>query len=163
MSCWPGWARRRRPPGRRRGRWPPGSTTGAATSWRPIGLGRQVGGDLEAALDAYEQSLALADHLDLFACWAAARAALVQVALGRCDDAAPLVDKTLALGPALGQHEARWAAAELAVARGDDSARRVVDVALDTAERVGLEPTTRGIKVGLAAGGHGLDLNLEPG
>ena len=93
-----------------------------ATAWRAIGLGRQVAGDLEAALAAYEQSLALADHLDLFACWAAARAALVQVALGRCDDAAPLVDRALALGPALGQHEARWAAAELAVARGDDSA-----------------------------------------
>ena len=108
-----------------------------ATSWRAIGLGRQVGGDLDAALAAYEQSLALADHLDLFACWAAARAALVQVALGRCDDAAPLVDRSLTLGPALGQHEARWAAAELAVARGDDSARRVVDVALDAAERGG--------------------------
>jgi tetratricopeptide (TPR) repeat protein len=108
-----------------------------ATSWRAIGLGRQVGGDLKAALAAYEQSLALADHLDLFACWAAARAALVQVALGRCDDAAPLVDRSLALGPALGQHEARWAAAELAVARGDDSARRVVDVALDAAKRGG--------------------------
>jgi DNA-binding SARP family transcriptional activator/tetratricopeptide (TPR) repeat protein len=108
-----------------------------ATAWRAIGLGRQAAGDLEAALAAYQQSLALADHLDLFACWAAARAALVQVALGRCDDAAPLVDRALALGPALGQHEARWAAAELAVARGDDSARRVVLVALDAAERGG--------------------------
>jgi hypothetical protein len=88
-------------------------------------------------LYAYEQSLALAEHLDLFTCWASARAAIVQVALGRRDDAAPLVERALTVGPALGQHEARWAAAELAVARGDDSARRMVDGALDAAERGG--------------------------
>jgi len=105
-----------------------------ATAWRAIGLGRQVAGDLEAALAAYEQSLARANHLDLFACWAAARAALVHVALGRYDDAAPLVDHALALGPELGRHEARWAAAELAVARGDDSAEQVVELALNAAE-----------------------------
>src|SRR3712207_8695880 len=40
-----------------------------ATAWRAIGLGRQAAGDLEAALAAYEQSLNVADHLDLFACW----------------------------------------------------------------------------------------------
>jgi tetratricopeptide (TPR) repeat protein len=108
-----------------------------ATAWRAIGLGQQVAGELEAALAAFEHSLVQADHLDLFACWAAARAALVQVALGRCDDAAPLVDRALPLGPALGRHEARWAAAELAVACGDDSARRLVQVAIDAAERGG--------------------------
>ena len=108
-----------------------------ATAWRAIGLGRQAAGDLEAALAAHEQSLAAADHLDLFACWAAARSALILVELGRCADAAPLVSRALALGPALGRHEARWAAAELAVARGDSSAHAVVQAALDAAERGG--------------------------
>jgi hypothetical protein len=44
-----------------------------ASSWRAIGLGWQAAGDLEAALTAYQSSLALADHLDLFASWALAR------------------------------------------------------------------------------------------
>ena len=79
---------------------------------------------------AYETSLAQAEHLDLFTCWAAARAGLMMVRLDRCEAAEPLIAQALALGPALGRHEARWAAAELAVARGDDDATERVGAAL---------------------------------
>ncbi len=108
-----------------------------ATSWRAIGLGRQAAGDYDLALEAFEQSLASAEHLDLFGCWAAARAALMNIILGRSDRAAPLVARALTLGPALGRHEARWAAAELAVASGQDDASRLVQEALAAAERGG--------------------------
>jgi len=73
-------------------------------------------------------------NLDLFGCWAAARAALACVGLGRLDEAATLVSRALAGGPALGQHEARWAAAELAVARGEPDALSVVRAASRAAE-----------------------------
>ena len=46
-----------------------------ATSWRAIGIAEQNEGDPRAAL-ARSSAPAPAEHLDLFACWAAARAAL---------------------------------------------------------------------------------------
>jgi len=107
------------------------------TAWRAIGLGHQAAGDLDSALHAFQRSLDSAEHLDLFECWAAARMALMKVALGRCDQAAPLVARALTLGPALGRHEARWAAAELAVAQGDDNASQLIEEAIGAAESAG--------------------------
>ncbi|WP_090790879.1 AAA family ATPase [Asanoa ishikariensis] len=105
-----------------------------ATAWRAIGIAHQSAGDLPAALKAFRESLGLSANLDLFGCWAAARAAIVCVGLGRLEEAAPLVSRALAAGPALGQHEARWAAAALAVARGEERAAVVVREASQAAE-----------------------------
>ncbi|MFD0578577.1 tetratricopeptide repeat protein [Dactylosporangium darangshiense] len=108
-----------------------------ATAWRAIGLAHQCACDPEAALEAFRASLAHSANLDLFACWAAARAALACVALGRLAEAAPLVADALATGPALGRHEARGAAAALAVARADPSAPSLVSTAIESAESAG--------------------------
>jgi tetratricopeptide (TPR) repeat protein len=105
-----------------------------ATAWRAIGIAHQSTGDLPAALEAFRESLSLSANLDLFGCWAAARAALVCVGLGRLDEAAELVSQARAGGPALGQHEARWAAAELAVALGEGNALATVREATRAAE-----------------------------
>jgi DNA-binding SARP family transcriptional activator len=105
-----------------------------ATAWRAIGIAHQGAGDLPAALEAFQESLNRSSNLDLFGCWAAARAALVCVGLGRLDEAAALVSRALASGPALGRHEARWAAAALAVARGEAGASTVIRDAAQAAE-----------------------------
>jgi tetratricopeptide (TPR) repeat protein len=108
-----------------------------ATSWRTIGLAEQSAGEYAAALHAYERSLAAAEHLDLFTCWAAARAALMHLQLGRTGPAAALVSRALVTGPALGRHEARWADAVLAVCRGEDRRRSVIEHAIAEAVRGG--------------------------
>jgi len=108
-----------------------------ATSWRTIGLAEQGAGDHPAALRAFERSLAVAEHLDLFACWAAARAALEQLQLGRVTAAGDLVRRALSTGPALGRHEARWAAAALATRYGSDGREEAVDRAIAEAVRGG--------------------------
>ena len=108
-----------------------------ATSWRTIGLAEQCAGEHRAALRAFECSLATAEHLDLFACWAAARAALVQLQLGQLDPAADLIRRALATGPALGRHEARWADAALATRRGTDRRGETIDLAIAEAVRGG--------------------------
>jgi DNA-binding SARP family transcriptional activator len=105
-----------------------------ATAWRAIGIAHQSAGDLPAALEAFRESLSLSANLDLFGCWAAARAALVCVELGQLDEAAALVAHALVTGPALGRHEARWAAAALAVARREPHADTVVREAAQAAE-----------------------------
>jgi DNA-binding SARP family transcriptional activator/tetratricopeptide (TPR) repeat protein len=101
-----------------------------ATSWRTIGLAEQCGGDHRSALQAFEHSLAAAEHLDLFACWAAARAALAQLQLGQVAPAAELVRRALVTGPALGRHEARWADAALAAHRGEERGYAVIRAAM---------------------------------
>jgi DNA-binding SARP family transcriptional activator len=108
-----------------------------ATAWRAIGIAYQNGGDLPAALDAYQNSLDLSANLDLFGCWAAARAALVHIELNRLAEAGPLVDRALATGPALGRHEARWAAAALSVARRDPAAPALLAAAAEAASSAG--------------------------
>jgi DNA-binding SARP family transcriptional activator len=108
-----------------------------ATAWRAIGIAQQGSGDLPTALAAFRRSLELSANLDLFGCWAAARAALVCVDLGRLDDAGELVSRALATGPALGQHEARWAAAALAKARHDPDAPALVEAAVTAAAAAG--------------------------
>jgi tetratricopeptide (TPR) repeat protein len=108
-----------------------------ATAWRAIGIAHQNADDLPAALDAFRHSLDLSANLDLFGCWAAARAALACVGLGRLDEAGELVARALATGPALGQHEARWAAAALAVARSDSDAPALLRAAVADASSAG--------------------------
>jgi tetratricopeptide (TPR) repeat protein len=108
-----------------------------ATAWRAIGIAHQCRGDLPAALAAFRHSLDRSANLDLFSCWAAARAALACIALHRLDEAADLVTHALATGPALGRHEARWAAAELAVACDDADAPTVIRAAIAEASSAG--------------------------
>lgn len=115
-----------------------------ATSWRAVGIAAQAAGDLDAALAAYRESLTSSAHLDLFACWAAARAAMVLVALGDPDAARPLVRQALAQGPPLGHFEARLAQVELAVAGEDPDAVRLAADALALAKAAGaLQGTER--------------------
>ena len=108
-----------------------------ATSWRAIGIAAQAAGDLDEALRAFESSLAVSEHLDLFASWAAARAALVLLALGETQQAAPLVARALSDGPPLGHYEARFAQAELAAATGDPHAAQIARSALALADEGG--------------------------
>ena len=93
-------------------------------------------GDLQAALDGVQESLRLSDTLISRVLGCGASGAMF-VALDRFDEAQSMVERASGLGPALGRHEARWAAAELAVARGDRGAGRRVDEALEMAERGG--------------------------
>lgn len=109
-----------------------------ATAWRAVGLARLAGGDPEAALVAFEESSDSAANLNLFACWAAARRALVLVALGRPDEAAPLVTRALGTGPALGHYEARLAGVELAAARADPDTAELARHALQRADAGGV-------------------------
>ena len=91
-----------------------------ATAHRARGVCLQAQDRLEEAAAAFADSAAAAGtDLTLFASWAAARGALVAVALGRLADAERLAGAALATGPALGHYEARLAAVELAAARGD--------------------------------------------
>jgi len=108
-----------------------------ATAWRAIGIAHQNKGDLPAALAAFHQSLDLSANLDLFGCWAAARAALAAIDLNRLAEAEHLIARALATGPALGRHEARWAAAALAVARRDPTAPALIATAVDAASSAG--------------------------
>jgi DNA-binding SARP family transcriptional activator/tetratricopeptide (TPR) repeat protein len=90
-----------------------------ATGHRALGIALQVRGVLDEAAAAFATSAEVAgDDLALFASWAAARRALVAVALGQLDLAEPLVARALTIGPSLGRYEARLAAVELAAARG---------------------------------------------
>jgi tetratricopeptide (TPR) repeat protein len=95
-----------------------------ATAYRALGIALQTRGSLDEAVHAFEASAATAgEDLTLFASWAAARAASVAVVQGRLGDADRLVRRALAAGPPLARYEARLAAVELAVARGDPAAR----------------------------------------
>jgi DNA-binding SARP family transcriptional activator/tetratricopeptide (TPR) repeat protein len=89
-----------------------------ATAWRAVGIAAQAAGDLPDALAAFESSLSLSEHLHLFASWAAARAALVLVALGDSDRAAQMLTRVPAEGPPLARYETLLAQIELAAARG---------------------------------------------
>jgi tetratricopeptide (TPR) repeat protein len=109
-----------------------------ATSWRAVGIAAQAAGDLHEALRAFENSLTVSEHFDLFASWAAARSALVLIAQG--DDmqrAAGLVERALAIGPPLGHYEARLAHTELAAASGDPNTADLACRALHLADRGG--------------------------
>ena len=109
-----------------------------ATAYRALGVARQAAGELVDALAAFECSLDVSANLNLFASWAAARAALVLVSLGKLDEAAPLVDRALAEGPPLGHFEARLAEVELAAARNDPTTPELARNALRQADDAGM-------------------------
>jgi hypothetical protein len=108
-----------------------------ATAWRAIGVVCQARGELATAYDAFIQSDALSENLDLFSCWAAARAAIVAIGLGMLDTAEPLVARARTTGPGIGRYESSWAAAELACARGAPHAAELVADAVATAQAGG--------------------------
>jgi DNA-binding SARP family transcriptional activator len=110
-----------------------------ATAWRALGIARQSAGDLDSALAAFERSLDCSQHFNLFASWAAARCALVLVALGRTGAAAPLVTRALAEGPPLGHFEARLAEVELAAALGAPTTSALAAEALRLADAAGMQ------------------------
>jgi tetratricopeptide (TPR) repeat protein len=109
-----------------------------ATAYRALGIAHQAAGQAAEALAAFHRSLEASEHLNLFASWAAARAALVLISLDRLDEAAPLVRRALAEGPALGHFEARLAEVELAAARDDPATPRLASAALRAADRAGM-------------------------
>jgi tetratricopeptide (TPR) repeat protein len=109
-----------------------------ATAYRALGIARQAVGELDAALAAFQSSLAVSENFNLFASWAASRTALVLVALGRADEAAPLVDKALAEGLPLAHFEARLAQVELANARDDPQTAALAAAALRRADESGV-------------------------
>jgi hypothetical protein len=90
-----------------------------ATAWRALGIALQEQQRLDEAAAAFGSPRRLRETLTLFASWAAARCALVAVALGRLDDAARSVERAGGRAAA-GHYEARWAQVELAAARGTD-------------------------------------------
>ncbi|MGA8995589.1 MAG: BTAD domain-containing putative transcriptional regulator [Nocardioidaceae bacterium] len=102
-----------------------------ATAWRAVGLAAQQRREPDVALQAFGRSLEMSEHLGLFACWAAARSAMVLVSLGASGEAMPLVERALGEGPPLGQYEARWAEVEVATAVGDASAPGLARQAVD--------------------------------
>jgi tetratricopeptide (TPR) repeat protein len=122
-----------------------------ATGYRALGIAHQSAGRPAEALAAFRRSLELAEHLNLFACWAAARAALVLVQLARPDEAESLVHRALAEGPPLGHYEARLAEVELAAARGDPATPELAAAALSQADAAGMRQS-RDRLVALAAG-----------
>lgn len=109
-----------------------------ATSWRAIGIAHEASGDLDSALQAFTESLRSSQHLDLFACWAAARSAVVLIRLGEVGRAEPLVARALAEGPPLGHFEARLAQVELAAARTDHRTPTLARMALELADAAGV-------------------------
>jgi tetratricopeptide (TPR) repeat protein len=109
-----------------------------ATAWRAIGIAEQSLDVPESALQSFRNSLELSENLDLFGCWALARAALVSVTLGRLDDAAALADRALSTGPGIGQYEARLARVEVAVARCEPEAQSLAEGARRRAEAGGV-------------------------
>jgi DNA-binding SARP family transcriptional activator/tetratricopeptide (TPR) repeat protein len=109
-----------------------------ATSWRALGVAYQSSGDLDSALHAFTESLNFSEHLDLFACWAAARSALVLIGLGEIERAEPLVERALAVGPPIGRYEARLAQVELAYVRADVRTTALARAALTLADAAGV-------------------------
>jgi len=105
-----------------------------STAYRALGIALQAKGEHASAAEAFAASAETAGtELGLFACWAAARLALVAVATGRFADAERFVTQALATGPPLGHYEARLAAVELAHATGDPGAAALADSALTAA------------------------------
>lgn len=121
-----------------------------ATAWRAVGIAHLSGNNLDSALHAFQSSLQLSEHLNLFASWAAARCALVLVALGQLNRAQPLVDRALVEGPPLAHYEARQAGVELAAARSDRNTGELARNALRLADAGGMRQGRRRL-VDLAA------------
>jgi tetratricopeptide (TPR) repeat protein len=108
-----------------------------ATALRALGIALTCRGELSGAEEAFSESLTTAEHMPLFASWAAARLALVLVTMGRLVEAAPFVDRATVEGPPLGHYEARLARVELAAARHEEKAASLAAEALSAAEAGG--------------------------
>ena len=109
-----------------------------ATAWRALGIALQEQRRWDEAAAAFAASAEVAgESLTLFASWAAARTAMVAVRQGRPAEAAPLVERALAVGPPLGHYEARLAQVELAVASGSRDAAALARAALELARAGG--------------------------
>jgi DNA-binding SARP family transcriptional activator/tetratricopeptide (TPR) repeat protein len=105
-----------------------------ATAHRARGIALTARGKLDEAAAAFAASaVAAGESLTLFAAWAAARSALVAVARGRLREADAMVARARALGPPLGQYEARLAEVELLAARSDATMTRLAALALASA------------------------------
>lgn len=109
----------------------------SAAALRGLGIARQAVGDLAGAQRAFERSRQAAGDNALFASWAAARLALIRVRQGALAEAGALTASALRHGPPLARHEARWARAELACARGAAHAPHTVSDALTAARESG--------------------------
>jgi DNA-binding SARP family transcriptional activator len=116
-----------------------------ATAYRALGIALHARGEHEDAAAAFAASAETAGtELALFACWAAARRALVAIDVGRFADAESFVAQARATGPPLGRYEARLAAVELAYATGDPGAADAAGAALVAARAGGhLQSATR--------------------
>jgi tetratricopeptide (TPR) repeat protein len=102
-----------------------------ATAHRARGIALTARGELDEAAAAFAASAATAgESLTLFAAWAAAQSALIAVARGALREADAMVARALAVGPPLGQYEARLAEVELLAARNDPTTRERAAVAL---------------------------------
>lgn len=108
-----------------------------ATALRALGIAQQAAGALDDAAHSFTRSLELSEHFALFASWAAARLALINVERGDLSAAEPLATRALAEGPELAQFEARLAHAELAAAREDTDAASIAQHALTAAKAGG--------------------------
>lgn len=97
-----------------------------APAWRAIGLAHEAANSVRAALGAQQRSLEAGRDVPLFASWAHARIALLQVRSGDLDAAVPSVMRALRTGPPLAQYEARLASCTLSVYRHDAAADRLV-------------------------------------
>ena len=100
-----------------------------ATGWRAIGLALACSGEHEAALEAFGESLAVGEAVPLFCCWAHARMSLACVELGDLEAAAEHARLAVAVGPPLGQYEARLARAVVATLRDEETADQLVATA----------------------------------
>ncbi len=108
-----------------------------ATAWRATGLVREARGDDAGAREAHRRSLGSGGAVPLFACWAHARIALTSLRLGELDRAAEHAAAAVASGPPLGQYEARFAQAAVAVRQGRPDAGEAVEAARRAAEAGG--------------------------
>lgn len=104
-----------------------------ATGLRARGIALEELGDVRGAEAAFRGSLEISEHLSLFKCWGHARLASLLVRRARPDEAAHHVSRALSSGPPLSQYEARLAQCELAVARAEPGADRLIAEALSRA------------------------------
>jgi tetratricopeptide (TPR) repeat protein len=102
-----------------------------------IGLAHEASGALEQAEASYRECFREATGLPLFSSWAASGLARVLIERGDLTAARECVDKAFADGPPSALFDARVAAVELAVAKGEPNAGQLAAEALSLAETAG--------------------------
>jgi DNA-binding SARP family transcriptional activator len=109
-----------------------------AAALRGLGIAWDTAGKPDRAEEAFRDSLTAAAGNPFFAAWVSARLGACLARQGRPGDAASHVRAALSAGTPLTRYEARWAHAELLVARGEDKACRAAATAsLHAAEEGG--------------------------